>query len=639
MRRNSFLFLLILVFGLALFGCVNGPPEGDNDDTDDTPTLSVVNDNFILVIGATDQIKWDIEETTEDLEILFSSENPEIATVDNDGNIEAISIGETTITLTLKDYPDVTKVVSVTVEEDEPEEELTLTGPDTIYAGETITFVATDINSDNNQVFWESKTTNILKVNQNGEVTGLKGGEGIIRITSWITGEWIEKEITVLVPDPESIEIGNVDYTRITFATNIKLMARVLPNGANQEVEWSSSDEEICEVDEQGRIKPLRPGEVTMKATAKNSDVFGLITFKIEPTLMEFLEYYNNEDPLVQDIRVFGYEDIFKPQGYYEYTLIGSVNRYLNKDLVITESILSPTLQNRPGDIQTETKYITVHDTGSAGPSAGAIAHNSYIHSGPEASWHYTVGNDGIFHHIPNNEIAWHAGDGTKVPYESFDSGVPYTDKKKPTVTITADGYYALDGVKSDVSVPRKPDNTIPKASEINDLGIEITKGANGNWFIGKTWWSNGYKFIGNRGGNLNSIGIESCVDQGSDIFLTWQLLAKLVAKLLEETGLGFEHIVQHHYFSGKDCPMTMRNSNNFKMFLGLVEAEYFIKTMFKDYTIDFYSNSPYINNYGRIIDLPLTPTRTSYTVEIVNNITNETNTKIFYVNLPAKVE
>ncbi|MDD4076503.1 MAG: Ig-like domain-containing protein [Bacilli bacterium] len=636
MRRNAFfLILIICVFGLVLFGCKK-EPNGDNNGK--KPTLSVTTNIFELEEGKTETIVPNISGTTKELEILFSSENPEIATVDKDGVISAISQGETTIIVSLKDYPDITVTVTILVAEGVPEEPLTLVGPDTVYASQTIQLTANDYYSEDNTVIWESKTPTILKVDQNGVVTGLQEGEGIVRITSWVTAEWIEKEITVLTPDPESVEIGDISYQRITFSTTIRLVAKVMPNGAKQEIAWTSSDDDICTIDQNGKIKPLKPGEVTMKATVKNTDISGEITLKIEPTLMELLEHYNNENLLVQDIKVFGYEAMFQPKGYYEHKLIGSVNKYLSADLVITESILSKTLQNRPGNIQTETKYITVHDTGSAGPSAGAAAHNSYIHSGPEASWHYTVGNDGIYHHIPDNEIAWHAGDGTGTPYESFDSGIPYTDKKKPVVTITADGYYALDGTKSNVAVPRKPDNLIPNTSEINDMGIEVTKGTNGNWYIGKSWWSKSYGKIGNRGGNLNSIGIESCVDQGSDVFLTWQLLAKLVAKLLEDTGLGLEHVVQHHYFSGKDCPMTMRHSNNFEMFLGMVEAEYTIRTMFKDYTIQFYSNNPsYIDNRGRIIDLPLTPTRASYTVEITNKNTEKTETKLFYVNLPAK--
>ena len=53
------------------------------------------------------------------------------------------------------------------------------------------------------------------------------------------------------------------------------------------------------------------------------------------------------------------------------------------------------------------------------------------------------------------------------------------------------------------------------------------------------------------------------------------QRVAKLVAKLLDENNLGFDRIVQHHYFSGKDCPQTMRTEGYWEHFKDLVKAEY----------------------------------------------------------------
>lgn len=644
MRRDAiFLIIFVFLFGLVLFGCVPKPDDNDNDGDNPTkPTLSVSVRQFELEIDGTAQINVTLGNTTESLVIEFSSSDENVVTVDDEGNLVAVGPGEATITISLKDYPDVTATVTVVVEEEQVVEVFAINGPDSLTVGQTAQYTATDPNSENGTFAWESRNSDIISVTQAGLVTALKGGEGVLRVYSMATGEYVEKTITVIVPEPESLEIDGIGNKRVTYNSDIRLVAKIAPQGATGEIEWETSDEDVCTVEPNGKIKVLRPGEVTIRATIKDTDISGEITFTIEPTLMELLEYYHNENPHVQDIRVYGFEEMFKANGgYFEFKLIGSVNMYLNSELQIIESILAPTKGNRPGTIKTETKYITVHDTGSAAPGAGASAHNGYIHGGAEAaetSWHYTVGNDGLYHHIPDNEVAWHAGDGTKDPYVAYDSGVPYTNKKKPVVTITPDGYYALDGIKSNVAVPRKGDGSIPTTSQINDLGIEITKGENGNWFIGKTWWSSNYGKIGNRGGNLNSIGIESCVNQGSDIFLTWQLLAKLVAKLLEENGLYFEHVVQHHYFSGKDCPMTMRNSNNWPLFMKMVEAEYFIRTLYKDYTIRFISNNTeYIDNRGRIINLPNTPMRASYTVEVTHTQTNKTEYKLFYVNLPAK--
>ena len=44
---------------------------------------------------------------------------------------------------------------------------------------------------------------------------------------------------------------------------------------------------------------------------------------------------------------------------------------------------------------------------------------------------------------------------------------------------------------------------------------------------MGPTWWSYGQVVEGHIcafGGNNNSIGIESCVNKGSDLWYTWQV-------------------------------------------------------------------------------------------------------------------
>lgn len=56
-------------------------------------------------------------------------------------------------------------------------------------------------------------------------------------------------------------------------------------------------------------------------------------------------------------------------------------------------------------------RFITVHNTGN--PGASAKANSDYIQGlDSYKSWHFTIGPNEIFQHLPINEIAWHAGDG-----------------------------------------------------------------------------------------------------------------------------------------------------------------------------------------------------------------------------------
>ena len=58
-----------------------------------------------------------------------------------------------------------------------------------------------------------------------------------------------------------------------------------------------------------------------------------------------------------------------------------------------------------------------IHETDNTGTGANAAAHNSFIHQNANAeegivSWHYTVDDHEIYHHLPDDETAYHAGDG-----------------------------------------------------------------------------------------------------------------------------------------------------------------------------------------------------------------------------------
>ena len=69
---------------------------------------------------------------------------------------------------------------------------------------------------------------------------------------------------------------------------------------------------------------------------------------------------------------------------------------------------------NRPGTINNNKKYVVIHNTGNFDPTSTAYNNHKYLrNSSPETGWQYTVGKDGIYQGIPDNELAWHASDGS----------------------------------------------------------------------------------------------------------------------------------------------------------------------------------------------------------------------------------
>ena len=123
---------------------------------------------------------------------------------------------------------------------------------------------------------------------------------------------------------------------------------------------------------------------------------------------------------------------------------------------------------------------------------------------------------------------------------------------------------------------------------------------------------------ICSTGGNYNSIGIESCVNEGSDLWYTWQLTAQLVARLMEANDLDITRVRGHHFYTAKDCPQPMLENDQeiWYEFLSLVETEYELLTKYSDYEITFESHNPEIlDNNGRIIKQPSETTCVTYTV------------------------
>lgn len=79
----------------------------------------------------------------------------------------------------------------------------------------------------------------------------------------------------------------------------------------------------------------------------------------------------------------------------------------------------------------------------------------------------------------------------------------------------------------------------------------------------------------GRGNGNLNSIGIEICVNSDGDFAKAVTNAAALVRKIMQDEGIPIANVVQHNRWSGKNCPTYLRNGSkgvnwaDFKRMLG----------------------------------------------------------------------
>ena len=340
---------------------------------------------------------------------------------------------------------------------------------------------------------------------------------------------------------------------------------------------------------------------------------------------------------------------VYTSKENWDYLLLPSISKFLFEEINIIDNFAPLGQSNRPGNKYPK-YYICVHDTGDY--SLGAHQWSEIVKKAKNgdikytASFQYVVGNDGYYHNIPDDEEAHHAGDGhdERSLFGLVPTGV-YINKSnkdkdnnsnntRAKVEIDNEGYYTINGERAKVQAPRKNDEILT-TNDINDLGIYYTLKEQGEdnyeYYLGRTWYSPVYKKISNYGGNLNSIGIEACINYGTDVYYTWQKVAKLVAKLRKENSLDMGAVVQHHYFSGKNCPQTTRTANLWEYFKDLVSVEYqMLQYQKQGYKFQFESEvKEYINEKGRVIKKVNSPTTVNYTITVTNN-TGESLTKKF---------
>lgn len=138
-----------------------------------------------------------------------------------------------------------------------------------IKAGDTVQLSVNVEPTDatNKNVIWKSSDESVLKVDSNGKVTSFKNGVATITATS-INGKTDSTEIYVHNL-AESVKIIN-DLNELEIDKEITLNPLIEPENSEYSLKWSSSNEDIVIVDENGRIKAIKEGQSTITVETNN---------------------------------------------------------------------------------------------------------------------------------------------------------------------------------------------------------------------------------------------------------------------------------------------------------------------------------------------------------------------------------
>jgi len=259
----------------------------------------IVQKKFDLTVKDTKTLSVTVtpENATND-KVTWSSSDPAIASVDTNGKVTAIAVGNATITAKADDGSGKQDTVTVTVKAI-PVESVSITENNfSLLVGGTQTLHATVTPSDagDTRVTWSSSNTAVATVS-NGLVTAKATGTAIITVTS--AADSAKKDtVTVEVKAVfvESVSINGGDFKLVVGKTK-DLTVTVLPsNAGNTSVTWLSSADNIASVDANGKVTAgTTTGTAVITATAKDgSGKQGTVEVEVEPQLVESITLGDN---------------------------------------------------------------------------------------------------------------------------------------------------------------------------------------------------------------------------------------------------------------------------------------------------------------------------------------------------------
>ncbi len=213
-----------------------------------------------------------VAKAAEKLTIEWTSSDESVATVDATGMVVAVSAGEADITASVTDS-EMSAVCKVTVKVAAKD----ITVPDSLDVklndcNETsIEATVSPADATDVEVKYASTDEAVTTVDKDGKVQILQPGECDIATTLTQEGKKVVEKKTHIKAFYE-VEGITLDKTEgiLTAGNTVTLNATVLPEEIADEtiVTWTSSDEKVATVDENGKVTAIAAGEATITANA-----------------------------------------------------------------------------------------------------------------------------------------------------------------------------------------------------------------------------------------------------------------------------------------------------------------------------------------------------------------------------------
>ena len=198
-------------------------------------------------------------------EINWSSDAPDIVSVDETGTMEALSAGTAVVTATCGTM---TASVTITVSAVQPTGVTLDITTATLYEGEALQLTATvqPANATDKTITWTSDAPAYASVDQNGLVTAIKARSTRVNIEANTSNNYYARcRVTVMSLTGISLNETNA---MLELDETLQLTASFTPAEAQPHVVWTSADESVVTVTEDGLVTAVGYGNAAITATA-----------------------------------------------------------------------------------------------------------------------------------------------------------------------------------------------------------------------------------------------------------------------------------------------------------------------------------------------------------------------------------
>jgi len=279
LKRAGIVLLLLTVFAFACKQPNDEPNNGPGNEDIKISSIALGAD-FELEIDGEYTIVPAIEpEDAANQSIIWVSDDPDVATVNEDGLVTAVSAGTATITAAAQDGSGISGSVTVEVKgiPPKPVTSITINTEDLsiqegTYKYLTVTVLPED--AGNKNIIWSSDNPDVARVVllSGGSATYLLRaflvGTAIITATA-VDGSGVSDSFTVTVIPKlaETLTINSANFT-LPVGWNKTLTVTITPANANQGVNWASTNPNVATVNSNGVVTGIATGTAAITAAA-----------------------------------------------------------------------------------------------------------------------------------------------------------------------------------------------------------------------------------------------------------------------------------------------------------------------------------------------------------------------------------